>query len=165
MPFLTCCKRTPHSRPKTSREVARKHLKESDVVIRATAAGLLGDLPPDETNASALIAALPVALADAQLNDAALAILDALGKQKSAGTNDSIKTALNSNDHLIRRKAVAVLKANGSGDFSSRIGIVQTRNTTADYERAFARIGKRFNAIVTTTRVHSRSNCYRKRRP
>ena len=133
-------------------EVARKHLKESDVVIRATAAGLLGDLPPDETNASALIAALPVALADAQLNDAALAILDALGKQKSAGTNDSIKTALNSNDHLIRRKAVAVLKANGSGDFSSRIGIVQTRNTTADYERAFARIGKRFNAIVTTTR-------------
>ncbi len=133
-------------------EVARKHLKESDVVIRATAAGLLGDLPPDETNARALIAALPVALADAQLNDAALAILDALGKQKSAQANEAIKTALNSNDHLIRRKAVAVLKANGAGDFSSRIGTVQTRNTTADYERAFARIGKRFSAIVTTTR-------------
>ena len=114
--------------------------------------GLLGDLPPDETNARALIAALPVALADAQLNDAALAILDALGKQKSAKANDAIKTALNSNDHLIRRKAVAVLKANGAGDFSSRIGIVQTRNTAADYERAFARIGKRFNAVVTTTR-------------
>lgn len=133
-------------------EVARKHLRESDVVIRATAAGVLGDLPPDETNARALIAALPVALADAQLNDAALAILDALGKQKSPGANDAIKTALNSNDYLIRRKAVAVLKANGAGDFSSRIGTVQTRNTTADYERAFARIGKQFNAIVTTTR-------------
>jgi len=133
-------------------EVARKHLTESDVVIRATAAGLLGDLPPDETNARALIAALPVALADAQLNDAALAILDALGKQKSPRANDAVKTALNSNDHLIRRKAVAVLKANGSGDFSSRIGTVQVRNTTADYERAFSRIGKRFNAVVTTTR-------------
>jgi cyclophilin family peptidyl-prolyl cis-trans isomerase len=133
-------------------EVARKHLKESDVVIRATAAGILGDLPPDETNERALIAALPVALADARLNDAALAILDALGKQKSAGANDVIRTALNANDHLIRRKAVAVLKANGAGDFSSRIGTVQTRNTTADYERAFARIGKRFNAIVATTR-------------
>jgi len=133
-------------------EVARKHLKESDVVIRATAAGVLGDLPPDETNARALIAALPVALADAQLNDAAVAILDALGKQKSAQANEAIKTALSSTDHLIRRKAIAVLKANGAGDFSSRIGTVQTRNTTADYERAFARIGKRFNAIVTTTR-------------
>jgi len=133
-------------------EVARKHLKESDVVIRATAAGVLGDLPPDETNARALIAALPVALADAQLNDAAVAILDALGKQKSAQANEAIKTALSSTDHLIRRKAIAVLKANGAGDFSSRIGTVQTRNTTADYERAFARMGKRFNAIVTTTR-------------
>jgi cyclophilin family peptidyl-prolyl cis-trans isomerase/HEAT repeat protein len=133
-------------------EVARKHLKESDVVIRATAAGLLGDRPPDETNARALIAALPVALADAQLNDAALAILDALGKQKSAQATEAIKTALNSNDHLIRRKAVAVLKANGAGDFSSRIGTVQTRNRATDYERAFARIGKRFSAIVTTTR-------------
>jgi cyclophilin family peptidyl-prolyl cis-trans isomerase/HEAT repeat protein len=133
-------------------EVARKHLKESDVVIRATAAGLLGDLAPDETNARALIAALPLALADAKLNDAALAILDSLGKQKSAQANDAIKTALNSNDYLIRRKAVAVLKANGSGDFSSRIGTVQTRNTAADYERAFARIGKRFSAVVTTNR-------------
>jgi cyclophilin family peptidyl-prolyl cis-trans isomerase/HEAT repeat protein len=134
-------------------EVARKHLKESDVVIRATAAELLGGLPPDETNARALIAALPVALVDAQFDDsAALAILDALGKQKSAKANEAIKTALDSNEHLIRRKAVAVLKANGVGDFSSRIGIVRTRNTSADYERAFARIGKRFSAVVTTTR-------------
>ena len=139
-------------KPKDLAEIARKHLKESDVVIRATAAGLLGDLPPDETNARALIAALPVALADAQLNDAALAILDALGKQKGAQATEAIKTALNSNDHLIRRKAVAVLKANGAGDFSSRIGTVQTRNRATDYERAFARIGKRFSAIVTTTR-------------
>jgi cyclophilin family peptidyl-prolyl cis-trans isomerase/HEAT repeat protein len=133
-------------------EVARKHLKESDVVIRATAAGLLGEAPPDQTNADALIAALPVALADTQLNDAALAILDALGKQKSAKANEAIKTALNSTDYLIRRKAVAVLKANGADDFSLRIGIVKTRNTAADYERALAHIGKRFSAIVTTNR-------------
>jgi len=133
-------------------ELARKHLEDSDVVIRATAAELLGGLPPDETNARALIAALPPALADAHFNDAALAILDALEKQKSAKANEAVKTALNSNDHLIRRKAVAVLKANGAGDFSSRIGSVRTRNTAADYERAFARIGKRFSAIVTTTK-------------
>jgi len=132
-------------------EVARRHLKESDVVIRATAAGLLGDLPPDETNSSALIAALPVALADKE-NDAALAVLDALGKQKTAEANEAIKTALSSADYLIRRKAVAELRENGAGDFSTRIGTVQTRNTAADYERALDRIGKRFNAVVTTTK-------------
>ena len=139
-------------KPKDLGEVLRKHLKESDVIIRATAAELLGELPSDETNTKALIEALPLALADKELNDAALTILDALGKQKSAKANDAIKTALDSNDYLIRRKAVALLKANGAGDFSSRIGTVQTRNTTADYERAISRIGKQGFAMVTTSK-------------
>jgi cyclophilin family peptidyl-prolyl cis-trans isomerase len=139
-------------KPKDSGEVLRKHLKDSDVVIRATAAELLVELPANETNTRALIEALPVALQDKELNDAALAILDALGKQKSTVTNDAIKTALDSRDHLIRRKAVAILKATGAGDFSSRMGIVQTSNTTADYERAIARIGKSVNAVVTTSK-------------
>ena len=45
-----------------------------------------------------------------------------------------------------------MLKANGAGDFSSRIGRVQARNTTADYERALARTGKRVSAVVTTSK-------------
>jgi cyclophilin family peptidyl-prolyl cis-trans isomerase/HEAT repeat protein len=133
-------------------DVLRKHLKESDVVVRGTAADLLGDLPPDEVNTRALIAALPVALADKQLNDAALSILGALAKQKSAKANEAIKIALDSPDYLIRRRAVALLKANGAGDFSSRIGTVRTRNTTADYERAIARMDKQVTAVVTTTK-------------
>lgn len=139
-------------KPNNLGDVLRKHLLESDVIIRATAAELLGELSADETNTRALLAALPVALADKELNDAALAILDSLAKQKSAPANDAIKTALDSQDHLIRRKAVALLKANGVGDFSSRIGIVTTRNTTKDYERAVARIGKRVQAVVATSR-------------
>jgi cyclophilin family peptidyl-prolyl cis-trans isomerase/HEAT repeat protein len=138
-------------KPKDLAEVLRKHLKESDVIVRATAAELLGELPRDETNARALVAALPVALADKELNDAALAIVDSLAKQKSAKANEAIQTALNSQDYLVRRKAIALLKANGAGDFSSRIGTVQTRNTTADYERAIARMGKQVTAVVTTT--------------
>ena len=122
------------------------------MIIRATAAEFLGELPPDEVNTRALIEALPVALQDKELNDAALAILDSLGKQKSAMANEAIKTALDSPDHLIRRKAVALLKANGAGDFSSRIGTVQTRNTAADYARAIARIGKQAFAVVTTSK-------------
>jgi cyclophilin family peptidyl-prolyl cis-trans isomerase/HEAT repeat protein len=131
-------------------EVLRAHLKVSDVVVRATAAELLGELEPADVNTRALIAALAVALADRELNDAALAILDSLGKQKSAAANDAIKTALASSDHLLRRKAVALLKENGVGDFSARIGTVKTRNTDADYRRAIARIGKPVRANVET---------------
>lgn len=137
-------------KPPALADVLRQHLKKSDVIIRATAAELLGELPPDDTNARALIESLPLALRDKELNDAALAILDSLAKQKSSKANDAIKSAFDSQDHLIRRKAVAVLKANGVGDFSARIGIVQTRNTAKDYERAIARIGKQFDAVVTT---------------
>ncbi len=133
-------------------EILRKHLKEIDAIIRATAAELLGELPPDETNTRALIDALPVALADRVFNDAALSILDALAKQKTAKANEVIKTALDSSDHLIRRRGVALLKANGAGDFSSRIGTVKTNNTTADYERAIARIGKQLRAVVNTSK-------------
>src|SRR5260370_15824734 len=125
----------------------RQRIKDQDVIVRANSAELLGEMPPDESNTRALIAALPVALRDKDLNDAALAILDALGKQKSATANEAIKTGLDSSDHLIRRKAVALLRANGAGDFSNRIGYVQTRNTEADYRRAIARIGKKTTAM------------------
>lgn len=139
-------------KPKDLGVALHKHLEESDVIIRATAAELLGELPPNEANTRALIEALPMALQDRELNDAALAILDSLAKQKNVMANEAIKTALDSTDHLIRRKAVALLKANGAGDFSSRIGTVQTRNTAADYERAIARIRKTVSAVVTTSK-------------
>lgn len=133
-------------------EVLRAQLKESDVIVRGVAADLLGEQPPDTSNEKALVAALPVALQDKDLNDAALSILDALGKQKSARANDAIKSALNSTDYIIRRRAVAALKAGGAGDFSDRIGFVKTRNTERDYRRAIGRIGRRTTAIVTTTK-------------
>jgi len=139
-------------KPEDLSQILRQHLKESDVVIRATAADLLGDLPLNITNIEALADALKVALRDKELNDAALSILDSLGKQKNRNANLAIMPALNSSDHLVRRKAAASLKTAGAGDFSSRIGTVQTRNTTADYERAIARIGKTVRAVVSTSK-------------
>ena len=132
-------------------EVLRKHLKESDVVVRGTAADLVGELPLDSTNVEALSAALKVALKDTELNDAALSIIDALAKQKNRNANLAIQLGLDSPDYLVRRKAVAALKSTGAGDFSARIGTVKTRNTNADYERAIARMGKRVTATVNTT--------------
>ena len=138
-------------KPQDLASVARAQLNESDAIIRSTAADLLGDLPPSEENTRALVAAWPQAANDT-LNDAALSILDALGKQKSEAANNQIKEALKSGDHLVRRRAVAILKANGAGDFSSQIGTVHTRNTLADYTRALGRIGKNVRAVVTTSK-------------
>ena len=139
-------------KPSDTDELARRRLRERDVIIRANAAEVLSNQTPGEANARALIDALSVALRDKDLNDAALAILEALAKQKSKEANDAIKTALDSSDHLVRRKAVALLKTNRVGDFSNRIGTVQTRNRDADYHRAIARIGKHATATVMTSR-------------
>ena len=132
--------------------VLSQQLREKDVVVRATSAELLGQQPATEANARALMEALPRALTDKDLNDAALAILEALAKQKSDAANQAIKSALDSSDHLVRSKAVTLLRANGAGDFSSRIGTVKTRNTDADYRRAIARIGKKVAATVVTSK-------------
>ncbi len=132
--------------------VLQESLKNDDVVVRATAAELLGEQPPSETNTNALIAALPRALKDKDLDDAALAILAALAKQKTTAANDAIKTALDSDAYLIRRRAVALLKTNGVGDFSDRIGRIKTKNTDVDYRRAISRIGRKVSATIVTTR-------------
>src|SRR2546423_12366056 len=137
-------------KPKDLNTVLMARLSDADVIVRATAVELLGEEPPNEMNARALIEALPRAMRDVD-NDAALAILDALAKQKSKEANDAIKTALDSKDHLIRRRAVALLKANGVGDFSDRIGTVQTRNTEVDYRRAIARVDRKPTATVVTS--------------
>jgi cyclophilin family peptidyl-prolyl cis-trans isomerase/HEAT repeat protein len=139
------------SKPARLREVLIQQLASNDVVTRATVVELLGELPQDEIITAALIGALPRAMHE-KLNDAALSILDVLAKQKTPGANDAIQSALDSTDHLIRRRAASLLSANGAGDFSARIGVVQTTNTFADYKRAISRIGKTVRAEVSTDR-------------
>lgn len=139
-------------KPKDLEKVLQQHLKDSDVIVRATAAELIGELPLNITNIKALGAALTVALRDKDSNDAALAILAALAKYKDPSANEAIKAALDSNDYLVRQKAVGALKANGSGDFSNRLGPIKTLNSLRDYERALSRIGKRVVAVVNTTK-------------
>ena len=139
-------------KPKDLQQLLLTNLRQSDPIIRGTAADLLGELPPNESITNALVDSLAVALRDRDMNDAALSILDSLGKQKNAKANNAIKSALASEDHLIRRRAVSVLKTNGGGDFSSQIATVKTGNIAADYHRAIARMGTTVNAVVTTTK-------------
>jgi cyclophilin family peptidyl-prolyl cis-trans isomerase/HEAT repeat protein len=130
-------------------QVLRKQMTSPDVIVRATAAELLGEMQPDETNARLLAEGLPVAAHD-ELNDAALSILDSLAKQKTPAANEAIKTMLDSTDALVRRRAAALLKANGAGDFTQRAAAPATRNTAADYARALSRKDKNVRAVVNT---------------
>ncbi|MBA3320241.1 MAG: peptidylprolyl isomerase [Pyrinomonadaceae bacterium] len=140
--------------------VLRAQLKASDVIVRATAAVQLAELPPDADTSLALAAAVPLASRD-EMNDAALAILDALAKQKTAAAFDAIKPTINSTDYLIRRRASTLLQTatnestnpNGGGNNNgggARREFVATRNRPADYTRALARTGKRVLAVVNT---------------
>ncbi|HYY42068.1 MAG TPA: peptidylprolyl isomerase, partial [Pyrinomonadaceae bacterium] len=130
--------------------ILRTQLKAQDVIVRATAAELLGDLPPDIDTTRALSAALTPALTD-QLNDAALAILDALAKQKHEEATKAIKATLDAQDYLVRRRAATLLAAaqpDASADVHSQT--VATRNHLADYRRALARRDRRVLAVVAT---------------
>jgi cyclophilin family peptidyl-prolyl cis-trans isomerase/HEAT repeat protein len=129
--------------------VLRKQMGAKDVIVRATAAELMGELQPDEANTRILAEALPIAARD-ELNDAALSILDSLAKQKTYAANEAIKTMLDASDPLVRRRAVALLKANSAGDFSQRAAAPATRNTAADYARALSRMNKSVRAVVNT---------------
>ncbi len=132
-------------------ELLRKQMIAKDVIVRATAAELLGALPPAEANTTVLIEGLGIASKD-ELNDAALSILDSLAKQKSARANETIKSAMNSQDYLLRRRAAALLKENDAGDVSDSIGTVTTRYSDTDYERALASKNGRMRALVKTAK-------------
>lgn len=130
--------------------VMREQLKAGDVIVRATAAELLAGETPDAESARALVAALAPAMRD-ELNDAALATLDALGKQKGEEATDAIRTAMDSPDYLIRLRAATLTRAanpNESADAS--LQTVAVRYHLADYRRALARLNSRVLAVVST---------------
>ena len=109
-------------------------------------------MPVLETSNCVLGIALPRELQERRANDAALAIIDALAKQKTDQANTAIKFALDSPDILVRRRAAAALKENGAGDFSERVGTVKTQFTDADYNHALDRQNRTVRAVVTTTK-------------
>ena len=131
-------------------EVARAQLRAEDTLVRATAAELLASAEPDPENARALASALPLAMRDG-MNDAALAILEALARQKTPAANEAIRAALESPDYLLRLRAATLLQNNqGPVSESERIQTVAVRYRPDDYRRALARIGRRVTAVVDT---------------
>jgi cyclophilin family peptidyl-prolyl cis-trans isomerase/HEAT repeat protein len=130
--------------------VMREQLKSDDVIVRATAAELLGGEPPDAESARALVAALAPAMRD-EMNDAALAILGALGAQRGEEAAAAVRAALDSPDYLIRLRAAAILRAaNPNEGADAALQTVAVRYHLADYRRALARRNSRVLAAVST---------------
>jgi cyclophilin family peptidyl-prolyl cis-trans isomerase/HEAT repeat protein len=127
-----------------------KNLAHKDANVRATAATLLATSAKEEYLDS-LIAALKQSQNDKE-NDAKLAILTALSKYKSETAIEAIKTVLGGSDHLIRRHAINLLKQMGAGDFSDRIGIVQTGHNKLFYQRVVARMNRKVIATIHTAK-------------
>jgi cyclophilin family peptidyl-prolyl cis-trans isomerase/HEAT repeat protein len=136
-------------RPPDLETVLISFLEATDVFARQTAAELLSEIPANERIRRALVSALPSAMRETA-NDATLAILDALGKQQHAEASAAVQTALASGDHLVRRRAVSLLRAAGAGDFSQQIGTVSSTFTREDYARALRRRASRVRAVVST---------------
>ncbi len=109
---------------KDLREFLQEALKQNDAIVRATAASLLGDIKPETPEKAAeiyknLSDALWKARTD-KLNDASLAILDAMKKQyDNRPKPQKIKiaymtpfvSAMKSPDYLIRRKAAEIYRS------------------------------------------------------
>ena len=129
-------------------QILRRQLSTKDVIVRSTAATLLADYSSEE-NLNALVQALANEKTDTA-NDARLAILTALSKYRSEKAIESVKAALNDPDHLVRRRAIDLLKQMGAGDFSDRIGIVQTGHDKGFYQQVAARLNKKVTATIHT---------------
>jgi cyclophilin family peptidyl-prolyl cis-trans isomerase len=156
-------------------ELARTALQNKDVQMRATAAGILADIPASKENVDALKTAFTKALlTDKRENDAQLAMMDAmfkLDKKESVGT---LLVALNATDYLVRNKAFELLADKDlqvsspglptllenarakhkdqvlpySPAFGTKLG--QVLNTDIDYRRALSRKNGSVKAVLTT---------------
>ena len=158
-------------------EILRTALKNKDVYIRATAAGLIADLPASAENTEALRAAFSASLLSDKIeNDAQLALLDALYKlDKKVVGGLAASAVLKVPDYLVRKRAFDILKdeavrkdlspvahadqvmaavhaMNTVQPYQRKSGtrLGQILNTNADYRRALSRKNGSLKAVLTT---------------
>ena len=146
-------------------QILQKHLKHKDIIVRAAAAGILGEQPANKESIEALKIAFGESLeTDKQYNDAQLAILSALVKLDKKEAIGSLNSALDAPNFLLRRHAAQLVKQNdlqtSFPNAVERVGTVkpynrktgtklgQVLNAEADYARAVSR--RTASAILTT---------------
>lgn len=148
-------------------QMLRTALQNKSVQIRSTAADLIADLPASRENADAVKAAFGRSLIDDKTeNDATLSLLSAAVKLDKPGSFDALRLALNSPDHLVRKRAYELIKTNKlEDDFAdagvrveplrsfnprggSKLGVILNNDT--DYRRAALRRNGTVRAVFTT---------------
>jgi cyclophilin family peptidyl-prolyl cis-trans isomerase/HEAT repeat protein len=162
-------------KPETLEADLRTALANQDVFVRATAAELLAENFPSQTIRIALEIAFKKSITtDKHDNDAQLAMLDAMAKINKSAALDTIYTALEVPDYLVRKKAFELLDdqdllnkypgvVNVVRDARARhkdsvlpydpktgTKLGQVLNTDADYRRALSRKNGKVKAVVTT---------------
>ena len=135
---------------------------EKDVFIRTAIAAILGDQPPSKENVEALKKAFDDAfLIDKKYNDAQLAILDALFKLDKKEAVPTLFIALNSNDYLVRKKALEMMREENS-EFSRTMierAVTKRKNQVLPYLPAFGtKLGQILNSNADYVRAVSRKN-------
>ena len=115
-----------------------QHLKNEDVIVRTTAANLLGELGDSgETVVQALTAAYKAARAD-KVNDARVAILEAAAKLNRPMNAFVLSDESVEDDYVVRRKAAMLLLESGTevvADKRFHIGSVKTGHDRAYWLR------------------------------
>ena len=154
-------------------EILRTALTNKDLFVRATAAELLAEQPVSQENLDALNVAFDHAIQnDVKYNDAVLATIDALFKLDKRKSRSALAIASGSLDHLVRAKALDLLKDDIFKNVATvppllqyaetnrhrevkrysgkgmRLG--QILNTDADYRRALARKNGAVRAVLQT---------------
>jgi cyclophilin family peptidyl-prolyl cis-trans isomerase/HEAT repeat protein len=129
-------------------------LKVQDVVVRATAATLLGELQDDSDGViTALGEAFKTARAD-KANDARLAILDAADKLKHPMNIQALSDPTRDEDYIVRRHALELLRQPNQEALSIKltVGKVETGHDKAYWRRMgqLAESSKKPTAIIHT---------------
>ncbi|HKY32518.1 MAG TPA: peptidylprolyl isomerase, partial [Candidatus Polarisedimenticolia bacterium] len=84
-------------------------------------------------------------------NDARLAALEAMARCAAAQGRQGIEAALEDPDHLVRRKAIELLRQHHGVDLAARLGETAPRLTPADYLEAVRRGRRRVTAVIETS--------------
>jgi cyclophilin family peptidyl-prolyl cis-trans isomerase/HEAT repeat protein len=129
-------------------------LSNRDVVVRATAAGLLAEgsaAKESDATFDALETAFRTSTSDRE-NDARLAILDALAKYKRTRAQELMSAALNDTDYVVRRKAAELLEAAGAGVFRNKVKAATSPERPRGYYAALelAMRGANPTAVIST---------------
>jgi cyclophilin family peptidyl-prolyl cis-trans isomerase/HEAT repeat protein len=143
-------------------KVAVERLRTAgDVIIRATAAELLSNLPQSDEHLDALLNAHTAEMRWEGPNDAKLAILDALASYSNPRVTKALTASLDDSDYLVRRRAAEKLleRLADADDFSERskairrrIGIVKVRHDHRFYQQLSREYTRNPFAWIETTK-------------